>query len=226
MAASSAFGSDVRMSLGAVPQPARIYQTDGTLGETKQMGLSVNVLLQRYFYVDEVKAALSDIGESSSGNKPQLVNRLVASWSAPVAAMAGRAATSGAAHRASPTTPHRATRPLFIAFRRFVAPLIESIAAPRPQPAPADRGAGSRSADATFALTGAMMRRALRRPLPRRAEIAPSPVRRDRPDGEAAPAGARVRRPLALHQGADAVVFRQRRQGLLPRLLLAASTAT
>ncbi len=82
MAASSAFGSDVRMSLGAVPQPARIYQTDGTLGETKQMGLSVNVLLQRYFYVDEVKAALSDIGESSSGNKPQLVNRLVASWQA------------------------------------------------------------------------------------------------------------------------------------------------
>ena len=74
-----------------------------------------------------------------------------AAWmSAPVAAMAGRAATSGAAHRASPTTPHRATRPLFIAFRRFVAPLIESIAAPRPQPAPADRGAGSRSADATL----------------------------------------------------------------------------
>ena len=36
---------------------------------------------------------------------------------------------------------------------------------------------------------------------------------------ETAPAGARIRRPVALHQGADAVLLRQRRQGLLPRLL-------
>jgi hypothetical protein len=44
------------------------------------MGLSVRTLLQRYFYLEEVKAALADIGEPSSGSKPQLVGRLMATW--------------------------------------------------------------------------------------------------------------------------------------------------
>ena len=43
--------------------------------------------------------------------------------------------------------------------------------------------------------------RAFRRKIPRRDQVSPSPVRRDRQDGEAAPPGARIRRPLALHQG-------------------------
>jgi len=44
------------------------------------MALTVRVLLQRYFYLEEVKAALNDIGEPSSGSKSQLVSRLVANW--------------------------------------------------------------------------------------------------------------------------------------------------
>lgn len=44
------------------------------------MGLGARTLLQRYFYLDEVKAALADIGESSSGSKSQLVGRLIATW--------------------------------------------------------------------------------------------------------------------------------------------------
>jgi len=44
------------------------------------MGLSAKVLLERYFYLEEVKAALSDIGEPLTGSKPQLIGRLIASW--------------------------------------------------------------------------------------------------------------------------------------------------
>lgn len=44
------------------------------------MGLGVRTLLQRYFYLDEVKAALADIGETSSGNKSQLISQLIATW--------------------------------------------------------------------------------------------------------------------------------------------------
>jgi hypothetical protein len=44
------------------------------------MGLGVRTLLGRYFYLDEVKTALTDVGESSTGNKSQLISRLVATW--------------------------------------------------------------------------------------------------------------------------------------------------
>ena len=44
------------------------------------MGLSAKLLLERYFYLDEVKTALSDIGEPTSGSKSQLIGRLIASW--------------------------------------------------------------------------------------------------------------------------------------------------
>ena len=44
------------------------------------MGLSVRTLLLRYFYLDEVKAALTDIGESTTGSKSQLAARLIATW--------------------------------------------------------------------------------------------------------------------------------------------------
>jgi hypothetical protein len=60
---------------------------------------------------------------------------------------------------------------------------------------------------------------AFRRPLPRRTEVPPSPVRRRRQDGEAAAAGARICGAVAVHQGEEPVVFRQRREGLLPLLL-------
>lgn len=38
------------------------------------------MLLQRYFYLDEVKSALDDIGEPTSGSKSQLISRLIRTW--------------------------------------------------------------------------------------------------------------------------------------------------
>jgi hypothetical protein len=46
----------------------------------QQMGLTAKMLLERYFYVEEVRSALSDIGEPLSGSKPKLIERLIASW--------------------------------------------------------------------------------------------------------------------------------------------------
>ncbi len=46
------------------------------------MGLRARVLLERYFSVEDIKNALYDIGETVSGNKSQLIRRLMANWEA------------------------------------------------------------------------------------------------------------------------------------------------
>jgi len=46
----------------------------------KDMGLSVKKLLDDYFRADEVQDVLRDIGESTSGNKDELVQRVRNNW--------------------------------------------------------------------------------------------------------------------------------------------------
>ena len=44
------------------------------------MGLSIKKLLSEYFSKEQVQDALRDIGESTSGTKDELVNRLATNW--------------------------------------------------------------------------------------------------------------------------------------------------
>ena len=44
------------------------------------MGLSLRSLLDRYFYKEEVQNALHDIGLGISGNKGQLIRRVITNW--------------------------------------------------------------------------------------------------------------------------------------------------
>ena len=44
------------------------------------MGLSVKKLLDDYFRTDEIQDALRDIGESTSGTKDELVQRICSNW--------------------------------------------------------------------------------------------------------------------------------------------------
>ena len=46
----------------------------------KDMGLSVKKLLDDYFRADQVQDALRDIGETTSGTKDELVQRLRNNW--------------------------------------------------------------------------------------------------------------------------------------------------